>query len=402
MNVVTALNENYVPYTYVMLFSLFENNSRHIHVYLLQENLSDASKEALQKLCLNYNNEISFVEMHSEDFDERLLATKEWSMETCFRLAMNDVLPKGLDRVIYLDGDMIINKDISDLYDKEFSAGKHLIVTHDMTMTPDSDDVYGKLHTDVFRKMIRNNQYFNAGMILMDFSYLQRKYHFRDYISLAEKLNFEIFAPDQDLLNFMHKDETEYVDAWQYDLFACNAFIRGYDYSCVKEKVSIIHFVGEKPWSGGTHFHYDIEALWWDYANQVIYANDLRQSFMDGYFGDSSFYDAIHQAEEMNQALKDKLQETMQAFGKLYQMLFGKEVGGLVGDFSSNKKYYPELPKKKDISKFTAEEEMAFVYEIINDNSIQQYVDELRVENETLQVQLNQAIESYHTLKQSV
>ena len=167
MNVVTALNEAYVPYTYVMLYSLFENNKNSkIQVFLLQEGLSRETRDRLEQLGNRYRNEIRLIEMDRGIFDERLLSTHEWSMETCFRLAMNNVLPEGLDRLIYLDGDMIINKDISDLYDRPFAHGKHLIVTHDMTMTPDSGEVYGHLHTEVFNRLIRENKYFNAGPLI--------------------------------------------------------------------------------------------------------------------------------------------------------------------------------------------------------------------------------------------
>ena len=400
MNVVSALNDTYVPYTYVMLSSLFKNNKKtSIDVYLLEADLGERSMERLSLLAKAFGNEIHFVQMDRDSFDERLLATHEWSMETCFRLAMNDVLPADLDRVIYLDGDMIINRDISDLYERPFPAKKHLIVTHDMTMTPDSGEVYGELHTEVFNRLIRENKYFNAGMILMDFAYLREHYSYSSYIDLAESLDFEIFAPDQDLLNLMHEDETEFVDAWKYDLFACNAFIRGYDYDRVKRDVSIIHFVGEKPWRGGSHFHYGVEQLWWDYALDTDYAEELLKAFIDTHFSDSKFYDAIHQAEQFNENLRREITSAIATFKKLYALINGggesaaEDGADIFGDTQS----LMQIPIGE---RTVAESDMTgFVRAVIADTSVEDYVESLRDENTKLKSQLDDALSACEALK---
>ncbi|MCR5099525.1 MAG: glycosyltransferase family 8 protein [Lachnospiraceae bacterium] len=401
MNVVSALNDKYVPYTYVMLYSLFENNrSRDIAVYLLQADLSDASKKDLSELAEGYGNEMHFVKMDRDAFDDRLLATHDWSMETCFRLAMNDVLPADLDRVIYLDGDMIINKDISPLYDMAFKNDKHLIVTHDMTMTPDSGEVYGDLHTEVFNRLIRENKYFNAGMILMDFAWLRQHYGYSDYIKMAEGLDFEIFAPDQDLLNLMHEGQTQFVDAWEYDLFACNAFIKNYDYDRVKKDVSIIHYVGEKPWRGGSHFHYGVEQLWWDYALGTDYADGLLDGFISTHFGESKFYDAIHQAEQFNDNIRGEITAAITTFKKLYAL-----VNGQSGDVPESDEVFADVPDRRVIPdaseniSMTRDEKIDFVRRVISDGSVESYVSDLRRENTSLQAQLDEALKACETLR---
>ncbi len=368
MNVATALNDAYAPYTYVMLYSLFENNKREeICVYLLGKDLSEESLNTMHSLAEQYSNEIIYIHMDEDSFDKRLLQNHEWPMETCFRLQLNDVLKDDIDRLIYLDGDMIINGDITELYYMPFDDGKHLIVTHDMTMTPNSDETHGYLHTEVFRKMIWENEYFNAGMILMDFSYLREKYGFNDYISLAKELDFQIFAPDQDLLNYMHQKETQYVDALKYDLFACNAFVYGMDYKKVKESASIIHFVGEKPWTGGSHFHYDVENLWWDYSLKTVYREFFLDKFVSEVFSDSTFYQAIEKAEEMNRNLSGK-----NALGR------------------------PVFEKPKD------HEKEQFIRRVVNDKETEKYVSDLYDENERLQTEVQNSLKQLEELMKSL
>ena len=66
MNIVSALNDRYVPYTYVMLYSLFKNNEKSdICIYLLQADLSDKSKTLLNRLAEKYGNKIYFIKMEA-------------------------------------------------------------------------------------------------------------------------------------------------------------------------------------------------------------------------------------------------------------------------------------------------------------------------------------------------
>ena len=370
MNIASALNDAYVTYTYVMLFSLFQNNSEEdIHVFLLQKDLTEESKKYLNDLADTFSNEIIYIQMDESDFDPRFLQNHEWPMETCFRLRLNDVIPDDVDRLLYLDGDMIVNKNISTFYETPFEEGKHLVVTHDMTMTPDSDATHGHLHTELFRRMILENAYFNAGMILMDFAFLKEKYHYSDYLHAAEELEFRIFAPDQDLLNYVHREEAQYTDALRYDLFACNAFVYGLDYNSVKKETSVIHYVGEKPWSGGDHFHYDVEHLWWDYALQTVFRERFLDRFIDGVFGNNDFNRAIEKAEEMNRNLSGE--ETQKRPEYIYPEAEGKE---------------------------------SFVREVLSDKRMKLYVEGLYEENDRLQKKmqdsLREAMELLNRLKQ--
>ena len=399
MNIASSLNDKYAPYTYVMLSSLFKNNSdSKIDVYLLEADLSEESKRRFKELSDEYGNTVHFVKMDREAFGEKLPFV-DWPMETAFRLAMNDTLPQGLDRILYLDGDMIVNKSISDLYYRPFDDGCHLIVTHDMTMTPDSLDVYGDLHTEIFNRMIRDNKYFNAGMILMDFAYLRERYSFADYMNLAESIDYEIFAPDQDLLNLMHEDETEFVDALKYDLFACNAMVNGLDYEAVKHDVSIIHYVGDKPWRGGSHFHYEVEQLWWDYALDTVYPGQLIMDFVETHFGNSDFYDAIRKAEEFNENLKRDIRSAVLAFKKMYELVYKK-----TDDIFTDEMSFSDSVKHIDIP--IGEREMdhgeAFVRAVISDRSVEDYVGKLREENEALNRQLEMALKAYEALRKMV
>lgn len=109
MNIAIALNNKYVRYAYVMLTSLFvQHPEENIHVYALHMDLSESDMELLTSLCNEYGNTLHFLKVNPDDFSESLPTTEAWSLETYFRLQLIDRLPESVDRILYLDIDMII------------------------------------------------------------------------------------------------------------------------------------------------------------------------------------------------------------------------------------------------------------------------------------------------------
>lgn len=317
INVATALNSLYMRYTYVMLTSLFVNQTEaDIHVYLLHSNLSDEEQECLQSLAQSYGNTIHYLPISRDSFPTELPTTQQWSLETYFRLLLLDILPDEVDRLLYLDVDIIINKPILDMYQTDFERA-YFCVCRDMSVTfPVSD-----IRDEIFKEHIAAGfTYFNAGLMLWNVAALRGKYSFKDYMELAQKLEYKMLAPDQDLLNYMHWKQTKFIDENQYDLFSKKAYSDGIRYKQVKEETTIIHYAGMKPWEG-QYVHYDIERLWWDYAKQTPFYVELMEEFMQDCLGDSLVYDTMLSLSEDKQKLVAELQKSSALCGQLVQLL---------------------------------------------------------------------------------
>ncbi|MCR4842252.1 MAG: glycosyltransferase family 8 protein [Eubacterium sp.] len=311
MNVATSLNEAYVPYTYVMLYSLFKNNEDHeITVHLLTDGLSEESKKHLGALCARYKNHLIYLTVSREVFDKRLYETGNHPVESCFRLALNDLLPQEVDRLLYLDGDIVVNKDVAPLYTMNFRGGD-VIACHDMDMTRDSVISYGDLHSDRLNALIENNKYFNSGVMLMNSAKLRSTWGLRDYLAIAMEVDFKLELPDQDLLNLAHGENTVFVDEWNWNLFGRNAHIRGYDKDSLRRRVSIVHFAGDKPWNGGNHYHYRCEGLWWDYALQTGYSDSFLERFIGMTLQRTRFREKARDMARKNIALRENITTVM-------------------------------------------------------------------------------------------
>ncbi len=129
INIATALNRKYLLYTVVMLTSLCENNAadESIHAYILHHELTEDDFDVLRNSLEKYDIEIESVYIEPGTFSDRLPRNIMWSVEMYYRLLLLDRLPENIERILYLDVDIIVNKDIRDYYHSDFE-GKNMIV----------------------------------------------------------------------------------------------------------------------------------------------------------------------------------------------------------------------------------------------------------------------------------
>ena len=316
MNIAMALNHKYVRYAYVMLTSLLYNqNVPHIHIYLLHNDLTAKDLEYFQELVNSYHHEITFLYVDKTLFPASLPTTNAWSLETYFRLLLLDLLPADVDRLIYLDVDMIIDKPIDELYYTDFED-KLFCVCRDCALTLTETDLRNEIFKEHFAQ---NYAYFNAGMMLWNITALRKKYCFADYMNTAKQLDYQLEAPDQDLLNYIHWKEVKYVDEFKYDLFSKFAYNKGVTYADVKRETSIIHFAGTKPWEGEV-VHYEIEQLWWDYAKLTPFYHELLEEFVFANTNNPLIFQTMSELFNENRRLTGELQKSIAICNKLLEL----------------------------------------------------------------------------------
>lgn len=116
--IVLSSDENYSRYMYVTILSILENKNddTFCDFYLLVPNeFSSFINKEFYKLQERYTNcAINFVEMDS-DFTKLKMSISHITYPTYYRLKMAELLPQ-YDKVIYLDTDVIVKKDLSEYY----------------------------------------------------------------------------------------------------------------------------------------------------------------------------------------------------------------------------------------------------------------------------------------------
>ncbi len=318
MNIATALNSKYMRYAYVMLTSLFRNQTdADIHVYLLHSDLTAQDQAHLNELAEAYHHTIHFLLVDQNQFSAALPTTNEWPLEAYYRLMLVDLLPEDVDRLLYLDVDMIIGKPLTELYNTAFEQA-YFCVCKDMgAEIPFPDAVRNVL----FKEHIANHfTYFNSGLLLWNVTKLRGKYNFRYYMDVAKALHYQILAPDQDLLNYIHWKEVKFLDEYRYNLFSRMAFQHGIHYEDVKRETVIVHYPGMKPWEG-QYVHYDIEQLWWDYAKLTPFYHELTAEFTEQCIQSPTIYETMNTLSREKEALVQELNKSVTLCQKLLQMV---------------------------------------------------------------------------------
>ena len=153
-------------------------------------------------------------------------------------------------------------------------------------------------------------RYFNAGFMLLNIEKMREKYSFDTYLDAIEEWNYQMDAPDQDILNYVHWQYVGYVDYGKYDLFARIAHNEGSTYNEVKQSVAIIHYAGTKPWDAD-NCHFDIEYLWWEYAKQTPFYVQLLEEFMHKTMFDTTVENYIMDIEAQAENIQVQLNESI-------------------------------------------------------------------------------------------
>lgn len=317
INVATALNSKYMRYTYVMLTSLFENqpNDIDIHVYLLHSDLTENDRHMLGEVVSSYGGSLHWLSVDRELFSSQCPTTDTWPLEAYYRLMLTDILPEDVERLLYLDVDIIVNKSLEELFFTDL-GGKIVGACMDCNKQP-----FGDYRDVIFKEqIIQGFTYFCSGVLLLDIKSMRKRYHFADYMKLAEEMNFKMIAPDQDLLNYMHWKEVQILDGNKYNLFAKVAYNHDIHYAEVIQAVTIIHFIGQKPWHG-KFIHYDIEKLWWDYAKTTPFYVEFMEEFIQSAVDSSLIYDTMLQLSTEKKQLKEELDKSLTLCQKLLQIV---------------------------------------------------------------------------------
>ncbi len=278
MNVLISLNDNYVKYYSVMLESLFENNSsERIVIYIIKDKYPSASGiRRLNKIVERFENGIlKLVNIEKGLLDRfKKFNLCEWPMEAYFRLFAPWILDESVERILYLDGDIIVNKDILPFY--HMNLGNNMFAAcEDVALSPyrirleknDHDEACILLNSIQSLNKNQDREYFNAGVLLMDASQIRNKYTVNELIDFIDSINKYLKYPDQDILNFFFGDKICSVDPMLY-----NCQIGGIHYSKgndIMRETCIMHFTGNRPWHNHYRIHYSSAIpgdIWWEYA----------------------------------------------------------------------------------------------------------------------------------------
>lgn len=231
-----ACDDNYAKHCAVTVASIIKNVSTNnfLHFYIMSSSLSSANKRKIQKSLSGYSD-ITFLDIDETTFANCPIRSDfHLTVETYFRLKIASLFP-NLDKILYLDSDIVVLGDISQIWKLDIDDCY-------IACVPDAG---GKKYKKIFSQYVDFDEsflYYNAGVLLVNLKkWRSDEIEFAFFEHLNNYKETLLFA-DQDVLNCVINKNIRYLDKiWNVQLSGYNSLLDG---------AKIIHYVsGNKPWN---------------------------------------------------------------------------------------------------------------------------------------------------------
>ena len=229
-----------------MLSSLQRKNSQTaLDIYVLHSCLTEESFAALRSIL---NPE--FCNLHPIRVNDKLLSfaptTDRYPKEMYYRIFAARYLPTEIDRVLYLDPDIVVNGNLQELYDTPLNGYLFAAATHVREIMRKINVLRLGMHED--------GTYINSGVLLMNLKLLREEQDYQKVFKYIKKYKNKLTLPDQDVLSGLYSNRVLPIDACRYNmterlftLYFSSAAWR--DIHWVRANSAIIHYCGRnKPW----------------------------------------------------------------------------------------------------------------------------------------------------------
>ena len=246
MNILCCIDKNYLMPLCVTMVSIFENNTNsQVSIFVIGKDLTEEHKSIAREIANRYRQKIQFYEIDNNLLDRLPDVHGYLTKATYIRLFIAEILPISVEKILYLDNDIIVNGNLKELWNTDIEENPCAVVLDSYTYNIEH---FNRLQYPMYKG------YFNAGVMLINVKYW-RKYKILDQAMEFVKLHSErIFMADQDIMNYLFQD-TKKILPLKFNSICTYYF---------KEKVVpfeaweqlkearknpvIIHFTWIKPW----------------------------------------------------------------------------------------------------------------------------------------------------------
>ena len=189
----------------VMQSILEHTDSRVCFHILYDETLSTDNKYKLEMVAHNGSSKIEFHKIDEDDFSAVKDQMSRFTIGTMFRCSLPGLLP-DLNRIIYLDADLFVNRDIKELWDVDIREYCLAGVVDEGVAVHNYPRILNKYPE------IKKESYFNAGVLYMNLKKIREFGNLKKLVLDFLIENPEADLPDQDALNVLFHNKVLYLD----------------------------------------------------------------------------------------------------------------------------------------------------------------------------------------------
>ena len=255
-----AVDPEYAAPLGVALASIAATSSSPLRAHVLHDGLSEARRARVQACA-------PMIELHWREIADpallNLAQRRHFSRAAAFRLAAPELLPE-LDRVLYLDADILVLVGLSPLWTLDLQ-GRALAAVDEALVDPQR---FAAAH----QKRGWAQGVFNSGVLLMDLRLMRSQGAAARMLELVEHRFEQLRLPDQDALNLV------FWNAWTRLSPEWNAQrVMIAEPERLPRDPVIIHFnQGLKPWHADDTHPFALQ--WWETLSRTPFAREVAEA----------------------------------------------------------------------------------------------------------------------------
>lgn len=304
MNIIMCSSKEFSLAACVVMQSVMDNNSNYrIRFFLATLSEIDAVED-MKKMVEGRGHEFQLI-MVDKAFFEQFKTQNKWTSSVYLKLMMHEYLPQEIDRVLYIDIDIICNGSLEEFYETkwndEFIAVCANSVSYETIMKYNQMTIKDEVTA-------ANGGYFNSGIVLFNLSKIRSEITTEMIIDAYNNCQEKAtrFLADQSILNYLYCEKSRYLNPMDYN-YRIALSMNSQNKAEVKKshKCAIIHYVSQnqpyKPWDlwltdeeveqiNGMPFEWGyiyitdetnrLINIWWDYAKKTPVYDDLYKRML--------------------------------------------------------------------------------------------------------------------------
>ena len=265
-HILVTLDRNYLKVLSVMLYSLSQSDPEGVYtVYVVNNTLTEEDFASLSALLPR--TELVNVQV-PEDLLQNAPVSDRYPTEMYYRLFAARYLPQQLERILYLDPDLVVLHSLRSLYQIDFDGKLFAAASH--------------IESRTFRELNRRRlhlsehaKYLNSGVMMMNLALL-RKESPQTIIDYIQSHKATLLLPDQDVLNALYADRTVPLDPLVYNLGEKYLRLKNLHLppaekltlDWVRSNTTIVHYYGRnKPWK--EHYRGSLGIFYHEWEQQL-------------------------------------------------------------------------------------------------------------------------------------
>ena len=265
-HILVTLDRNYLKVLSVMLYSLSQSDPEGVYtVYVVNNTLTEEDFASLSALLPR--TELVNVQV-PEDLLQNAPVSDRYPTEMNYRLFAARYLPQQLERILYLDPDLVVLHSLRSLYQIDFDGKLFAAASH--------------IESRTFRELNRRRlhlsehaKYLNSGVMMMNLALL-RKESPQTILDYIQSHKATLLLPDQDVLNALYADRTVPLDPLVYNLGEKYLRLKNLHLppaekltlDWVRSNTAIVHYYGRnKPWK--EHYRGSLGIFYHEWEQQL-------------------------------------------------------------------------------------------------------------------------------------